>query len=265
MAFLCAAMRQRLLFLLLLAAAAPLRAQLVNIETRRLATDSVRWALKNDCTFRFNDTDGTRVFQVSEALTTQAKSRSLKDIVLLLGQYQLIRSRTPDAGGTDLTNILFGHLRYNRQLAEVWRLEAFVQAQRNPLLDISARYLAGGGMRVKALSTEPLRAYLGLGAFWESEYAAAFDATERHARGNAYLGLSGGGEGSPVTGTATVYAQPDLADPSDWRLLADARLDVDVTEHLGLVLALQHYRDTRTPSGGLQYTTAASVGFSLDF
>jgi hypothetical protein len=31
------------------------------------------------------------------------------------------------------------------------------------------------------------------------------------------------------------------------------------------VLALQHYRDTRTPSGGLQYTTAASVGFSLDF
>lgn len=58
-----------------------LQAQLVNIEGKRMQTDSVRFVLKNDFSFSYYNNNGTLTYQISNDLTAQVKSKDLKKII----------------------------------------------------------------------------------------------------------------------------------------------------------------------------------------
>src|SRR5690606_28404557 len=108
-----------------------LSAQLVNIEAKRMQTDSVRFALNADFWFNHSNNDGKQVNQIDAAITTQLKSKDLRKIWFFLGNYRLI-----DTGAENLQNALFLHGRFNYKFdwLPALRFESFIQGQYNQLL-----------------------------------------------------------------------------------------------------------------------------------
>ena len=108
--------------------------QLVNIESKRMQTDSIRFALRADLSTRYTDNNGNYIFQIGSSLSTQVKTKNLNKIFFLLGNYNLIRTKDKD-----FANTWFAHLRYNQQISEVFRIESFIQSQDNQLLEINSK------------------------------------------------------------------------------------------------------------------------------
>ena len=102
--------------------ASTVQAQLVNIESIRMQTDSIRFVLKSDFLFNYSNNDGVYIYRFNVGLNTQYKTKNLKDIFFFLGNAALVRSQDQD-----FQNSWFIHLRYNRKLNKSLRIEAFIQ------------------------------------------------------------------------------------------------------------------------------------------
>src|SRR6056297_1169027 len=122
-------MNRILLFCVLILIPGLVSAQLVNIESKRMQTDSVRFTLNADFSFNHTNNDGSQVNQIDAALTTQLKSKDLRKIYFLLGNYKLI-----DSGEENLQNAWFLHGRFNYKFSQLLRFESFLQGQYNQLL-----------------------------------------------------------------------------------------------------------------------------------
>ena len=149
-------MKQQFLIVSALVFVSISHAQLVNIESKRMQTDSIRFVLRGDFSFSYDNYDGDYIYRIGSSLSTQVKSKDLKKIYFLLGNYNLIRSEAQD-----FQNTWFLHLRYNHKLSNLFRFEAFVQSQNNQLLAINSRNLVGAGLRFKLISKDHIRLYLG--------------------------------------------------------------------------------------------------------
>ena len=121
-----------------------------------MQTDSIRFVLRSDFSFSYDNYDGDYIYRIGSSLSTQVKSKDLKKIYFLLGNYNLIRSEAQD-----FQNTWFLHLRYNQKLSNLFRFEAFIQSQHNQLLAINSRNLVGAGLRFKLVSKENVRLYIG--------------------------------------------------------------------------------------------------------
>ena len=143
--------------------------QLVNIESKRMQTDSIRFVLKNDFSFSYNNNDGDYIYQIGNNLSAQVKSKDLKKIYFLIGNYNLIRSENQD-----FQNSWFLHFRFNQKISNLFRFEAFIQSLDNELLVVNSRQIIGAGLRFKFISTENARLYLGNAYMYEYEKSDAF-------------------------------------------------------------------------------------------
>ena len=110
------------------------RAQVVNIENRRMHTDSVRTAGSLSLGLSFTENNGKQLFVTRNPLAPQSKSKSMRDIWLVLANLDLSK-----ADGAAFSNSAFLHLRYNRKMSRLLRWEAFTQAQYNRVLGIGSR------------------------------------------------------------------------------------------------------------------------------
>ncbi|UJH90598.1 DUF481 domain-containing protein [Antarcticibacterium sp. 1MA-6-2] len=133
-----------------------LTAQLVNIESKRMQTDSVRFALNADFSFNHTNNDGNQVNQIDAALSTQLKSKDLRKLYFFVGNYRLI-----DSGEENLQNAWFLHGRFNYKFEglELLRFESFIQGQYNQLLVVEQRNLVGAGLRVKWIDRRRFSGY----------------------------------------------------------------------------------------------------------
>ncbi|WP_339652600.1 hypothetical protein, partial [uncultured Salegentibacter sp.] len=161
------------------------QAQLVNIETKRLQTDSTRFVLNADFAFNHSNNDGVSVNQINGTLTTQLKSKDLKKTYLFLGNYRLI-----DADEGNLQNSWFLHTRFNYKFNQLLRFEAFLQGQYNQLLVVEQRNLVGAGLRLKWMNRENFSGYLGNSYMYEVEYSDRAGTTEYNHRNSTYLSVS---------------------------------------------------------------------------
>lgn len=250
---------KRILFLLAFISFSLSHAQLVNIESQRMQTDSIRFVLRGDFSFSYDNYDGDYIYQIGSSLATQAKSKDLKKIFLLLGNYNLIRSEDQD-----FQNTWFLHLRYNQKLSNLFRLEAFVQSQHNQLLNINARNLIGVGLRFKLVSKENVRLYLGNAYMYEEEKSDDFDVKNYNHRNSSYLSLSANIPNSNVEITNTIYYQPLYSDFTDYRILEQFKLNVPLSKVLSMYTLLDYYHDNLTPSGNAQFSTNISVGLGIN-
>jgi len=233
-------------------------AQLVNIESKRMQTDSIRFVLRGDFSFSYDNYDGDYIYRIGSSLSTQVKSKDLKKIYFLLGNYNLIRSEAQD-----FQNTWFLHLRYNHKLSNLFRFEAFVQSQNNQLLEINSRNLIGAGLRFKLVSKEMVRLYLGNAYMYEEEKGDAFNIKEYNHRNSTYLSISATIAESNVDITNTVYFQPLYKDFSDFRILEQLKIDVPLSKVLSLYTLFDYYHDNITPSGGSQFSSNISVGLGI--
>jgi len=251
-------MKQQFFFLSAFLFASFSHAQLVNIESKRMQTDSIRFVLRGDFSFSYDNYDGDYIYRIGSSLSTQVKSKDLKKIYFLLGNYNLIRSEAQD-----FQNTWFLHLRYNHKLSNLFRFEAFVQSQNNQLLAINSRNLVGAGLRLKLISKDPIRLYLGNAYMYEEEKSDAFYTKEYNHRNSTYLTISATVAESNVSITNTFYFQPLYKDFSDYRILEQLKIDVPLSKVLSLYTLFDYYHDNITPSGESQFSSNISIGLGI--
>lgn len=237
-----------------------LLAQLVNIESKRMQTDSVRFALNGDFSFNHTNNDGKQVNQIDAAITTQLKSKDLQKIYFLLGNYRLI-----DTGEENLQNAWFLHGRFNYKFNQLplLRFESFIQGQYNQLLVVEQRNLIGAGLRVKWMDKERFTGYAGNSYVYEVEYSERAGTTNYNHRNSTYLTLSYSAESLKFSVANTVYYQPLYTDLNDYRILEQFRMDIPLSGWFKVFILYNYYFDSRTPLNTKEYTSNLNFGAGI--
>lgn len=145
------------------------------------------------------------------------------------------------------------HQRVGWSLGPRWDLEAFGQAQRDEILLLRRRLLLGAGPRWAALEGGAGSVHLGLAAMGETEVlfaeavAPAEPVTVRAPRASA--SLTGALRlGAHTKATTTAYLQPRLDQPTDFRVLVESGLQVNLTSAFALTAALTLRHDSAPPA-----------------
>ncbi|MGB3145015.1 MAG: DUF481 domain-containing protein [Maribacter sp.] len=233
-------------------------AQLVNIESKRMQKDSIRFALKSDVLLDYTDNNGDYIFQVASNLTTQVKSKDLKKIYFFIGNYKLIRSQDQD-----FQNSWFFHLRYNQKLSDLFRLEAFIQNQNNTLLTITSRNLVGAGIRLKFLSNENTKAYFGNAYMYEIEEVGATDQRYFNHRNSSYLSINQSFKNTKLDLTGTVYFQPLYDEISNHRILCQLKAELPITNVISLSALYNYFYSSFSPIR--ESDLSSNLSFGLTF
>ncbi len=171
----------------------------------------------------------------------------------------------------------FAHLRGVRALRPRLQVEGFLQREFNEFINLEDRQLAGGGLRIRwrqpqdpSETPPPLQLNTGVGLMWERER----------------IDTTGQASGDPVHGAvaslirstnyfvvqwkvderltlfSTTYYQVDLRRPSDYRILWEGRLGVNLTRRLSLTINLNLRYDSEPPEGIKSYDLEITNGVS---
>ncbi len=233
-------------------------AQLVNIESKRMQTDSTRFALKGDLLTSYTDNNGNYIFQIGSNLTTQLKSRDLKKIFFFIGNYDLIRTNDED-----FQNSWFFHLRYNHKISDLLRFEAFLQNQNNLLLAITRRNLVGSGLRFKFISRETTKAYFGNSYMYEIEHIGDTQEKLYNHRNSSYLSVNHSFQTPRLDVTGTVYFQPLYRDIGNHRILAQLKAELPINKVLSFSALYNYFYSSFSPTRNSD--RSSNVSFGLTF
>ena len=226
---------QAITFVLFIFYSAVLQAQLVNIESQRMHTDSIRFVLNSDLLFNYSDNNGTYILQVGSNTSAQFKSRDLKSIYFLVGNVNLIRSKDED-----FQNSWFIHARFNQKLTDLIRFETFLQNQNNKKLTISQRSLIGLGLRFKLFRGATTRAYFGNSYMYEIETVDLTDQKFYNHRNSSYISLNQSFTKLNLDITGTLYFQPLYRKIANHRILSQFKAEFPLTKKIGFT-ALYNY------------------------
>lgn len=232
--------------------------QIVNIERQRISSDTVGWF--GHALASFAGSKSTKsILAVSSATLLEYKSRSTKDLWLLITELSLVKSDSEK-----FSNSGFGHLRYNRKLGNVVRWELFTQIQYNSLTKIDQRILGGTGFRFKLTPYENARFYLGVSYMYEYEKLLDPELYHRDHRGSSYFSFTLNPT-ETVTMMSTLYVQPLFKDAQDYRLANESSLVLGITKKLSLNASFKYAFDSRPPEGVPTNTYSFSNGLELQF
>ena len=233
-------------------------AQIVNIERRRIATDTTGWF--GTAAASFSGSKSTKsILSVASTALLEYKSRSTKDLWLLITELSLVKSASEK-----FSNSGFGHLRYNRKLGNAVRWEIFSQIQYNSLTKIDKRILIGTGPRFKLTPYENAKFYWGIAYMYEYEELLDPLVYHKDHRGSSYFSFT-------LTPTETVslisttYVQPLLEDARDYRISNESTLILGITKKLNLNVTFKYAYDSRPPEGVPLNTYSFSNGIELEF
>ena len=252
------ALRIFLPFLLLCIFPISVHGQLVNIESRRMQNDSLRFVLQGNLSGSYTDINGSTIFQTRPSLSIQAKSVDLNNVWFFVGDYRLIRTQE-----RDITNAWLLHLRFNRRVTPTLWLESFVQSQHDRVLAIETRNLIGVGLRFHIVNTPNVSVHWGYAYMYEREQANFIDETVYHHRNSSYVTLRATIPNTAVSFTNTFYYQPLYEDFGDYRLLEQLRMNVSITQAIDLFGLFEYYYDSVTPAESRQFSSTTSAGLSV--
>ena len=234
-------------------------AQLVNVESQRIQSDSVRRSGNANLSFSYQENNNKSLIQLRSSVVYQWKTKSLKDILLVLGNYNFSRTQVQR-----LSNSAFGHVRYNRKLSDLVRYELYSQVQYNQLLNLRVRYLTGTGLRFKFRSKKLFKSYLGISAFYEYEENQELTRTFiNDFRMSNYLVLSLVLPKSKGELTSTTYYQPNFERLNDFRISNQTILVVNFTNRLAFTSSFSYFFDRFPPANIAQETINFENGIRL--
>ena len=198
------------------------RAQIVNVESRRIQSDTTGWLGNFGASFRL---DKNKVQVINLNTNAQIEYKSLRSLYLLLVNYDFLKGASQT-----LQNNLFSHLRYNYKVTDLLRLEAFTQVQQNNLSGIKSRWLIGAGPRFKISGTKKLSLYAASLVMYEDEHELTKPVTiHKDIRSSSYASASW----RPVDRaeiTTTLFYQPLFRDFSDFRVLHELKMKFQFTK-----------------------------------
>ncbi|NOS85288.1 MAG: DUF481 domain-containing protein [Ignavibacteria bacterium] len=245
-----------IVFLLLILSSSAVFAQVVNIESRRMRSDTTGWIGTAEASFQFSKSVD-EIFDLGALIHLQFKGKN--DLWLFLNEMRIIKG-----AGTQFVNSGFAHVRYNRKVTkELLRWEFFAQYQYNKALEVGQRVLAGTGPRLKLYDSDKFRAYIA--SLYMYEYQESVDKLiiERNHRTSSYLSFTF--DFDRVEFSSTVYFQPNMQDFKDYRVLSQSDLMFKIFENLKFKTGFNYRYDTRPFPGVPKTTYYLSNGLRFEF
>lgn len=243
--------------LLLVVAGMPARAQIVNVESRRIQTDTTGWA----GSFGGNINLSKNVEQVfSASAFAHLQYKNSRNLYLFLGDYSFLKGAQKK-----YTDNTFFHLRYNHKFSDLVRWEVFTQLQTNKITKIDNRFLAGTGPRFKLSGTGMLHVYLGVLFMYEYERELVDPPVAHHnVRNSSYLAFTLKPTGNLEIISTTFY-QPRLDRWSDFRILNQESVNLAITQKLSATINWNYLYDQFPVPGVPQSNYTFSTGFRYAF
>jgi len=235
-----------------------LTAQVVNIESMRVQSDSIRFVSINELSTWYEDNNGQYIFSNAISSTNQLRSKNLRHAILLLGNYNTISSFQGN-----LQSSWLGHLRYSNKLSSEISLETFGQYSGNAILDVSQRILGGLGIRIELASYDNFKFYVGNSYLIEFENNNTSDISLVNHRNNLFISSSLILGDKQVEINNTIYWQPKYNDITNFNILEQLKSSFKIKNNLSLFLLLDYYYDSITPLLRKQYYFSTKFGVSL--
>lgn len=184
----------------------------------------------------------------------------------LAGNYQ----RSMEDGDVFI-NKGFVHVRTMRSFSEKWKAELFTQKEFNDFILLKSRELIGGGLRMEVVETDTaasarhfFRLNAGIGLMGEWEEYDGLEPDTRLLRSTNYLSFRWQWN-EMVTMTGTGYYQFDTRHISDYRILVESVLGVNITKHLAFTTTLNFRYDRQPPEDVRRYDLDIQNGISVIF
>lgn len=235
----------------------PATAQVVNIESQRIQSDSD--GVFGSIGANFSISSNTKTAVVLDA-SAQVEYKQNKNLFLFLANYGFV-SGDQEA----FSNNAFAHLRYNRKIGPVLRWEAFTQVQFNKISKINLRYLAGTGPRFKIFSNKTLQFYAGTLAMYEYEDDDTTEHRYHHdIRSSSYFSVTLT-PGKNVRIVGTIYYQPLYTDFTDFRVLNEEAIQVIVSKKFTIEPKFNFLHDSKPVSGVPHDTYYFTTTFKYTF
>ena len=136
------------------------------------------------------------------------------------------------------------HLRHSYRFSDETRTYAFVQVQSDRSIDLDLRSLYGGGLRRQIVPLKDGSVDIGVGLMLEHENLASGE-TGTSLRGANLLSARGGA--GIVRLLATGFYQPVMSNLGDYRVSAEAEVEIPVFDQLRFVVSGSWRRDSRPP------------------
>ncbi len=233
------------------------QAQIVNVENRRIQSDTTGWLGNFGVSFQL-DKNTVKVLTLNT--NGQIEYKSPKSLYLFLVNYDLLQGASQT-----LQNNLFFHLRYNYKLTNLVRMEAFTQVQHNNLSGIKSRWLIGAGPRFKISGTKKLSLYAATLIMYESEHELTKPVIiHNDLRSSNYVTASW----RPVDKSeivSTLFYQPLLKDFSDFRISHELKLKFQFTKKFSFFTTWAFLYDSRPPAGVPDNTYTLKNGIEYEF
>ena len=232
-------------------------AQTVNIESRRIQSDTTGWLGNIGSNFMFQK-NAIEVTNIN--LNAHVEYKSRKSLYLVLGNYNLLKG-----GGETLNNNLFYHLRYNYKVNKWLRWEIFTQLQQNSITGIKLRLLAGTGPRFKLTRTKNIGLYAATAILYEYEREQTIPIIyHRDIRSSTYFSFNYHNSKNFEL-ISTVFYQPLFNNLSDYRVLNEISLKFKFVRHLSFTANWYYLFDSRPAALTPKLNYSISNGIEYDF
>ncbi|MEO9803395.1 MAG: DUF481 domain-containing protein [Reichenbachiella sp.] len=251
-------MKNSILVVIALLVSNNLLAQIVNVESKRMQTDSSRIKFRGDLSTSYVNNDGNYIINIKSNVVSQYRSKDQKSIFFFIGNYGIIRAEEQD-----FNNTWFFHLRHNYQISKRLQTELFIQNQYNELLDVTTRNLFGAGLRLKVISKEYLSMHIGNAYMYEIENSNTLNEHFLNHRNSTYLSLSVTTPNSKLEIINTIYFQPLYTCFDDFTVLEQLKVDVEISKKTSMFTLFNYYHDNITPEIRAQFNSQLSFGMGI--
>ena len=236
-----------------------LTAQVANIESERIVTDTTGWAGSMKLGLTIDKEVSTVIEAIGEA---HLQFKTVKSLFLLRANANFTK-----AGNTTFASNSFFHLRHNYKLNSWLRWEEFTQVQTNKVTGIELRYLLGTGPRFKLIQRPWISIYVGTAIMYEYEREVGpenIKIIHEQPRSSSYLSFTIQSNES-FKWAQTVYYQTLYDFPEDHRFATQTDLEFKISKKLSYVLTYKMLYDT-LPAFGIPNTTYSLESYlSLKF
>lgn len=251
--------RASLPILILLFAWTPLPAQ-VNVERMRIADTATGWSGQVELGFSVR-TGNVRHTQFDPSSRIDFVTPGVESFLVMRGDVGI-------QGGRRYSNAGLMHVRATRRRGR-FAPEAFAQINYDRSQRLLFRWLAGSGVRVRMVSGPRAAVRLGTALMYEYEHldldtAAMHPGETRKLRWSNYVSLRAA---SPAGARfiMTAYAQPDLGDFADARVLVESTAAAPLVGGVALTLTAWARLDTRPPDDVKRHDAELRSGVAVAF
>jgi hypothetical protein len=248
--------KTNLIYLCLSFFAVALQAQIVNVENKRLYSDSLGWSGSINASVAFSQVK-YRTFASSFQPHIQWKGE--KNYVLAFGSSDFSKNEN-----TIFTNAQLIHLRYWHDIKGPAKWEAFTQFQYNPLISLKLRELVGTGMRFELIKKEKRKLSLGTSYMPEYEDIQPDRDYNINNRWSNYCSWFVESKNN-ISFSGVIYYQPRIDSFKDFRFSFTSSICTKVNKRVIIKLNYSQMFDSQPPKNvrNLIFNSNISLGYLI--